>query len=71
MAVVVGGELVGGELVGGELVGGALVGGALAVVFPASSLAGLSLGIEKNQINAIAGSASKLLGAAGTVWAAR
>jgi O-antigen/teichoic acid export membrane protein len=47
-----------------------IVGGALALVFPASSLAGLSLGIEKNQINAIAGSASKLLGAAGTVWAA-
>jgi O-antigen/teichoic acid export membrane protein len=47
-----------------------IVGGALALVFPASSLAGLSLGIEKNKINAIAGSASKLIGAAGTVWAA-
>lgn len=47
-----------------------IVGGALALVFPTSALAGLSLGIEKNQVNAIAGSASKLIGAAGTVWAA-
>lgn len=47
-----------------------IVGGAMAIVFPASSLAGLSLGIEKNQVNAIAGSASKLIGAAGAVWAA-
>jgi O-antigen/teichoic acid export membrane protein len=47
-----------------------IVGGALALVFPASALAGLSLGIEKNHVNAIAGSASKLIGAAGTVWAA-
>src|SRR5690348_13885766 len=47
-----------------------IVGGALALVFPASALAGLSLGIEKNHVNAIAGSASKLIGAAGAVWAA-
>ncbi|MGB7190598.1 MAG: oligosaccharide flippase family protein [Acidobacteriaceae bacterium] len=47
-----------------------IVGGALAIVFPASSMAGLSLGIEKNQVNAIAGSVSKLAGAAGTIWAA-
>src|SRR5690348_16543152 len=47
-----------------------IIGGALAIVFPATSMAGLSLGIEKNQVNAIAGSVSKLIGAAGTVWAA-
>lgn len=47
-----------------------IVGGSLAIVFPASSMAGLSLGIERNQINAIAGSVSKVVGAAGTVWAA-
>lgn len=47
-----------------------IVGGALALVFPGISLAGLSLGIEKNKINAIAGAISKLVGAAGTIWAA-
>lgn len=47
-----------------------IVGGALAIVFPAISLAGLSLGIEKNKINAIAGTISKVVGAAGTIWAA-
>jgi O-antigen/teichoic acid export membrane protein len=47
-----------------------IVGGALAIAFPAISMAGLSLGIEKNKINAIAGAASKLIGAAGTIWAA-
>ena len=47
-----------------------LVGGSLALAFPSSVLAGLSLGLEKNQINAVAGGASKLVGAAGTVWAA-
>lgn len=47
-----------------------IVGGALAIVFPAISMAGLALGIEKNKINAIAGAVSKLIGAAGTIWAA-
>lgn len=47
-----------------------VVGGSLAIVFPASSMAGLNLGMERNQINAIAGSVSKLVGAAGMVWAA-
>ena len=47
-----------------------IVGGALAIVFPAISMAGLSLGIEKNKINAIAGAISKLVGAAGVIWAA-
>ncbi|MGH9588343.1 MAG: lipopolysaccharide biosynthesis protein [Acidobacteriaceae bacterium] len=47
-----------------------IVGGSLALVFPTISMAGLSLGIEKNKINAIAGAASKLVGAAGTIWAA-
>jgi len=46
------------------------VGGALALAFPSSVLAGLSLGLEKNQINAVAGGLSKLAGAAGMVWAA-
>lgn len=47
-----------------------IVGGALALVFPGSALAGLSLGMEKNKINAIAGSVARLVGAGGTVWAA-
>jgi O-antigen/teichoic acid export membrane protein len=47
-----------------------IVGGSIAIVFPASSMAGLCLGIERNQVNAIAGSVSKIIGAAGTVWAA-
>lgn len=47
-----------------------LVGGSLGVAFPASVLAGFTLGLEKNQINAVAGSVSKLAGAAGAVWAA-
>lgn len=46
------------------------IGAALAIIFPASALAGLSLGMEKNHVNAIAGTASKLLAAAGVVWAA-
>ena len=47
-----------------------LVGGSLALAFPSSVLAGLSLGLERNQVNAVAGGVSKLAGAAGTVWAA-
>lgn len=47
-----------------------IVGGSLAIVFPAISMAGLSLGIEKNKINAIAGAVSKVIGAAGTIFAA-
>lgn len=47
-----------------------IVGGALALVFPAISMAGLSLGIEKNKINALAGAVSRLVGAAGVIWAA-
>jgi O-antigen/teichoic acid export membrane protein len=47
-----------------------LIGGSLGLSFPFSALAGFYLGLEKNQVNAIAGSVSKLVGAAGTVWAA-
>ncbi len=47
-----------------------VVGGSLGLAFPSSVLAGLSLGLEKNQVNAVAGGVSKLVGAAGTVWAA-
>lgn len=46
------------------------VGGALALAFPSSVLAGLSLGLQRNHLNAIAGSVSKVLGSAGAVWAA-
>lgn len=47
-----------------------IVGGSLALAFPSSVLAGLSLGLEKNHINALAGGLSRLAGAAGMVWAA-
>ncbi len=47
-----------------------IIGGALALAFPSSVLAGLSLGLEKNHINALAGGLSKLAGAVGMVWAA-
>ncbi len=46
------------------------IGLSLGIAFPASVLAGLCLGLEKNQMNAIAGSAARLSGAAGTLWAA-
>lgn len=46
------------------------VGGSLGLAFPFSVLAGLSLGLERNQVNAAAGAVSKILGAAGTIWAA-
>lgn len=47
-----------------------IVGGALAIAFPASALAGLTLGMEQNHINAIAGGLSKLFAATGAIWAA-
>lgn len=47
-----------------------LVGGSLALAFPSSVLAGFALGLERNQVNALAGSASKVVGSVGTVWAA-
>jgi O-antigen/teichoic acid export membrane protein len=47
-----------------------LVGGSLSVAFPFSVLAGLYLGLEQNHVNAVAGSLSRIAGAAGTVWAA-
>jgi O-antigen/teichoic acid export membrane protein len=47
-----------------------LVAGSLAVALPSSAFAGFCLGLEKNEINAGAVSASRLMGAAGTLWAA-
>jgi O-antigen/teichoic acid export membrane protein len=47
-----------------------LVVGSLGLAMPTSALAGLCLGLEKNEINAAAVSVSKLVGAAGTLWAA-
>lgn len=46
------------------------IGLSLGIAFPTSVLAGLCLGLEKNQLNAIAGSIARLAGAAGTLWAA-
>ena len=47
-----------------------LIAGSLALAMPTSAFAGLCLGFEKNEINAGAVSASRLAGAAGTLWAA-
>jgi O-antigen/teichoic acid export membrane protein len=47
-----------------------LIGGTLGLAFPFSAIAGFYLGLEKNQVNAVAGSVSKIVGSAGTVWAA-
>jgi O-antigen/teichoic acid export membrane protein len=47
-----------------------LVAGSLALAMPTSAFAGLCLGLEKNEINAGAVSASRLVGAVGTLWAA-
>jgi O-antigen/teichoic acid export membrane protein len=47
-----------------------LAAGSLALAMPTSAFAGLCLGLEKNEINAAAVSASRIVGAAGTLWAA-
>ena len=47
-----------------------LVGISLGIAIPFSVLAGLCLGLEKNQINAAAATASKLVASGGILWAA-
>lgn len=47
-----------------------MVVGSLGLAMPTSAFAGLCLGLERNEINAGAVSGSKLVGAAGTLWAA-
>lgn len=42
----------------------------LALSLPFSTLAGVFLGLQMNQVNALAGSAGKIAGAAGAAWAA-
>jgi O-antigen/teichoic acid export membrane protein len=42
----------------------------LAFSLPFSTLAGAFLGLQKNEVNAVAGSMGKILGAAGAAWAA-
>jgi O-antigen/teichoic acid export membrane protein len=47
-----------------------IIGISLAMSLPFSAIAGTFLGLQKNEINALAGSAGKLAGAAGAGWAA-
>jgi O-antigen/teichoic acid export membrane protein len=47
-----------------------VIGVSLAVSLPFSTLAGAFLGLQMNEVNAVAGSTGKLLGAAGAAWAA-
>jgi O-antigen/teichoic acid export membrane protein len=47
-----------------------VIGVSLAVSLPFSTLAGMFLGLQMNQVNAAAGGAGKLLGAVGAGWAA-
>jgi O-antigen/teichoic acid export membrane protein len=47
-----------------------VIGGSAAVSLSFSAVGGLYLGEQRNEVNAVAGSASKLVGAAGSAWAA-
>lgn len=47
-----------------------IVGMSLALSLPFSTLAGVFLGLQMNQVNALAGSLGKIAGAAGAAWAA-
>jgi O-antigen/teichoic acid export membrane protein len=47
-----------------------VIGVSLALTLPFSSLAGFFAGLQRNQINAVAGSLGKFAGAFGTAWAA-
>ena len=47
-----------------------IFGMSLALSIPFSTLAGAFLGLQMNQVNAVAGSVGKILGAAGAAWAA-
>ncbi|MHB1936435.1 MAG: lipopolysaccharide biosynthesis protein [Acidobacteriaceae bacterium] len=47
-----------------------VVGMSLALSLPFSTLAGVFLGLQMNQVNALAGSVGKIAGAAGAAWAA-
>lgn len=47
-----------------------VIGVSIAISLPFSTLAGVFLGLQMNEVNAVAGSAGKLLGAAGAAWAA-
>jgi O-antigen/teichoic acid export membrane protein len=47
-----------------------VIGVSLAISLPFSTLAGAFLGLQMNEVNAVAASAGKLLGAVGAAWAA-
>jgi O-antigen/teichoic acid export membrane protein len=59
-----------GDLVGPAAAALMILGGSLAGSLVFSALGGLYLGQQRNEVNAIAGIASKVLGAAGSAWAA-
>jgi O-antigen/teichoic acid export membrane protein len=48
----------------------AVVGLSMAISLPFSTLAGMFAGLQRNEINAVAGSVGKILGACGAGWAA-